>query len=63
MSNIPTVPSPRPVRPDDFGTDKPSKTDDAAQKDIEDEDIEEEKQADVDRLEEIDASLTENGGP
>lgn len=63
MSNIPTAPEIRPVRPDDFGTGKPSETDDVAQRDIEQEDIEEEEQADVDRLEQIDAALTENGGP
>ncbi|GGD31510.1 hypothetical protein [Aureimonas glaciei] len=37
--------------------------DEAAQESVEKEDIEEEEQADVDRLEEIDAALTENGGP
>lgn len=67
MSNIPTLP--------DRTTDKAERQaekvqhqqdltpDDAAQESVEKEDIEEEEQADVDRLEEIDAALTENGGP
>lgn len=58
-----TVPNDqRPIPADDYSKPKPSKTDEAAQESVEAEDIEEEEQADVDRLEEIDAALTEKGG-
>jgi len=64
MSNIPTVPSTgqRPIPEDDYSKPK-DRADGNAQADIEKEDIEAEEDKDVDRLEAIDAALTENGGP
>lgn len=66
MSNIPTIPEQfeiaRKQAEQNSGDDAFRPGGDARQ-DIEAEDIEEEEQADVDRLEAIDGALTEKGGP
>lgn len=66
MSNIPTIPKKFEIarkQAEQNSGDDAFRPDVDAQEAIEKEDIEGEEQADVDRLEEIDASLTENGGP